>query len=671
MSARRALSSLGSFRPHSSSVNHPLTPLRIYRRGIATTSLGLGQMGKSTLRIEANKISAFPRGSKSNFAKLRADKGFAYFDRTSYLTVLHSVPEEAVLFLRPRRFGKSLTLSMIEHFHGIEHHERYKELFTNLDIDIPVNQNAIVPGEYLILKFNFAGLRHSQDPNAAAEGLSANILWSLQEFYRAYDTYLGASLQDLIVENINYSSAISSFRNVVTHANYKLQAVRRARDPKHPLAKVKGIYLLADDYDAFNNEYMNPRDSERWDISLAESLIEDFWATVKGMTVLPYGIQKCFITGIFPLSLANNTSSFNIAVNLSFKNNFAGLCGLTRADIEDALQTICPSKKSVSTHLEQLTRYAHGYHFCRYSKTEPVFNTDTSLEYLQAVLTGEELDIANPPDSKVSQRFLNICASSPDLKSRALGKIEDSTSRTLLLYLGAFTFDKEEPAHFLTIPNQIVAKQFGVTILCRCKLLGTIQNAIRFLPLCGDIIALLKGYQALIAECDIRESRFAMTEAHHRDSFHIAILQNPGLDPQVDYEVTKPNGTPGLVNLIITSSRYCIITVWKSIPIDFVDLGPAGTLEQKAHCLSTLDVQAVLKLKFSKCKKYKKGTIQSWIKKEVTAQLKSYIKSAEVQELVQDRLLQAYLILIIGSRKILVWEMDIGGKWIDHPVLAE
>lgn len=142
---------------------------------------------------------------------------------------------------------------------------------------------------------------------------------------------------------------------------------------------------MADEYDAFSNEYMDPLSPipMAWTRSKAASLIKDFWATVKSLMELRYGIRKCFITGISPLSLVDNTSGFNIAVNMSFEKEVAGLCGLTRADIAAALQVICDSETKIAEHLTELTKYANGYHFCQNDKVEPMFNTDTGLEYLQ------------------------------------------------------------------------------------------------------------------------------------------------------------------------------------------------------------------------------------------------------------------------------------------------
>lgn len=89
-----------------------------------------------------------------------------------------------------------------------------------------------------------------------------------------------------------------------------------------------------------SNEYMDPI-PVAWTRPDTTSLIKDFWATVKRLMGLRYGIRKCFITGIPPLSLVDNTSGFNIAVNMSFKKEVAELCGLTRAA---ALQLVCDSE---------------------------------------------------------------------------------------------------------------------------------------------------------------------------------------------------------------------------------------------------------------------------------------------------------------------------------------
>jgi hypothetical protein len=98
----------------------------------------------------------------------------------------------------------------------------------------------------------------------------------------------------------------------------------------------------------------------------------------------PKGIQKAFITGIAPLSLTGIGSGFNVATYLSSDEDVAGLCGLTRVDIEAALKEIYGSDlEAYRKHLSDMTTYLNGYHFCNEKTVETVYNTETCLAYLQ------------------------------------------------------------------------------------------------------------------------------------------------------------------------------------------------------------------------------------------------------------------------------------------------
>jgi hypothetical protein len=147
------------------------------------------------------------------------------------------------------------------------------------------------------------------------------------------------------------------------------------------------IYLLADEYDAFSNEYLDP-DNHNACHALREnnqSLLKGFWARVKD-SMGSQRIEKCFITGVSPLSMADHTSGFNIATNVSFESELSGLCGLSHEDVRAALQLpgLCgPDIPLVQKHFDIMEHHFDGYHFCGYDKVPLVFNTNTCLEYLQ------------------------------------------------------------------------------------------------------------------------------------------------------------------------------------------------------------------------------------------------------------------------------------------------
>ena len=142
------------------------------------------------------------------------------------------------------------------------------------------------------------------------------------------------------------------------------------------------IYLLADEYDAFANEYLDLNDTTNYiTLHSGPSSLRDFWASVKS-GIGYQKIMKCFITGVLPLSLADVTSGFNIATNVSNLQELACLCGLSYGDVRSALKLIC-SNGDVEKHFRIMVRHYNGYCFSQDVATPRVFNTNTCLEYLR------------------------------------------------------------------------------------------------------------------------------------------------------------------------------------------------------------------------------------------------------------------------------------------------
>lgn len=218
---------------------------------------------EATLTLNKSKFRGFPVNDVSDFDLIRSIPQYAYFDRTQYISVIESILARVLLFLRPRRFGKSLTLSTLAHFHGVEHKERYNELFLvraipflfhflhihwlilplllqNLDVDNDVKAGKVTPGQYLILSFNFAGINRPNDFKLAEYELGRMIIGSLRLFYRTYAPYLGrGTCEELIQRYIDPNSPTFSLSECV----YLVQDTLRAAEmiSNHPLADVKGV----------------------------------------------------------------------------------------------------------------------------------------------------------------------------------------------------------------------------------------------------------------------------------------------------------------------------------------------------------------------------------------------------------------------------------------------
>ncbi|KAF9980297.1 hypothetical protein BGZ75_008622, partial [Mortierella antarctica] len=223
---------------------------------------------------------------------------------------LESFREPALVFLRPRRSGKSLGLSTLAHFHGREHLPDYKPLFEGLAIDEHVTNNRVLPGRYFVLRFDFAAVDRSQDRKVARHSLNLMLNRSIKQFYTTYEPYLRMSAEYL-TENLIKDDATASLGECVNVVHNILASVE---SPEDPLSKIKGIYLMADEYDSYSNEYLVPNDSVHWKPPRGaepDSLLKGFWAAVK--TGFDSAISKCYITGVSPQSLVDNTSGFNVA----------------------------------------------------------------------------------------------------------------------------------------------------------------------------------------------------------------------------------------------------------------------------------------------------------------------------------------------------------------------
>lgn len=651
---------------------------------------------------------------KTNFRDIRNSPGLAYFDKTSYIAAIAEAAPDVQLLCRPRRFGKSLTISMLQSFHGVEFRNRYDELFKDLDVHRAVKDGKIVPGQYLVMKFDFSAISRPPKIDLAAGRLEIGINMMMDRFKETYNRYLHDSPAWRKIPQRQTDDPVRNLYVLVTAINSALRHIYEAGNKNDPLFGVKGIYLLADEYDAYANLYMNPHDLGAWANTELESVLKGFWSAVKGNKDLDYGIKKVYLTGVTPL-LSSLTSSFNEQENLTFSPDFSTICGLTRADVLGALQAICTNKKEVEERLGELEFYANGYHFCDQRGVETVFNTQTALSYLQAVRLREKPEAEDPPNSEVSEPFLQICATAPaavnvmqlalqrdehecyrkipykevlygfnltELGTLASGNGDVSAWRSLMVYMGGLTFDSHDPSKSLKITNRAAAKRFGYALLDLTGLYASGQSALYSLLKNGNIKPVLNAYIRLVRERDCGNLGFSKTETDHHDSIWFTILENPAIKPNAEYEVRKwSNNRMGRVDLLVTNEKELYTVVeFKNIPLNTLDI-EGRIIDDKAKLLEGMILKDILQLRFDGNKRGS-GTIQDWFdgddqKKnygEVRKQLQDYITGSTVQkeiaEVAGKKNFRAFAAVIVGARQILMREMGADGKWIDEFQLA-
>jgi hypothetical protein len=184
-----------------------------------------------------------------------------------------------------------------------------------------------------------------------------------------------------------------------------------------------------------------------------------------------------------------------------------------------------------------------------------------------------------------------------------------------------------------------------------------------------------------------------MDEGKHRDSFCFSLLRNHYLLPRAEFQVTRVihwliigktisnqclqvDNKNGRIDLLIPGSRQLIVTEWKFFRINCLDVrGPDNTIPDvfnKAATLCDYELSEILELKFVAGDRYHQGTIKQWVVTNA-GQLKDYIKSHEVtQQVLNEELeMRAHMVIIVGSRHILLWDMDKDGNLANEPQLVE
>ena len=179
----------------------------------------------------------------SNFAKLM-EENYYYVDKTRYIEFLESMGSQYIFFLRPRRFGKSLFLSMLEYYYDKNHKDKFQNLFK----DTYIGQNPTkLQGSYAVLKLNFSEVRSNGTLNQIQGSFNLNIKSAIRSFYVKYSEMTGGLEQfkeDL--HNINDATdLISEFISLMStkHIDY---------------------YLLIDEYDNFANNILIEHGKDRY-----------------------------------------------------------------------------------------------------------------------------------------------------------------------------------------------------------------------------------------------------------------------------------------------------------------------------------------------------------------------------------------------------------------------
>lgn len=303
----------------------------------------------------------------SNFAELRSTGGF-YADKTHFIPTLESgeLGNHYLVLLRPRRSGKSLLVSMLEHYYDRAHAEHFDALFGGLAIHA---RPTHLKNRYLVLSLDFSPVLTSM---------------GVESFYRSFTNVVKTAVVGFLRRNEQLSpyfaqllSELETFTDAASLLSRLCMDVKAVGIP---------LYLLIDEYDAFANDLIALGNVALYKRAVYDTgFIRAFYRTIKEGTKTG-AIGRVFITGVLPLMLDDMASGFNISSQITLIPHFNTLCGLTRQEVEQAVDQFLAATPLMPRDLllEQLERYYNGYRFVE-NATERLFNPDMVLYYLMGL----------------------------------------------------------------------------------------------------------------------------------------------------------------------------------------------------------------------------------------------------------------------------------------------
>jgi Predicted AAA-ATPase/PD-(D/E)XK nuclease superfamily len=298
------------------------------------------------------------RYAESNFQALIKD-GYFYQDRTEYIEKLEQWASKFPIFLRPRRFGKSLFLMTLHYYYGLEHKELFQTLFGNLYIGQHPTDEA---NTYMVLSFDFSGIQTTTH-ESTYKGFLTNVISGVRRFLSVYKMYFTAEQKRIIEAEQSPEAVIKTLFDFVV-----------SNEIPHK------IYLLIDEYDHFTNELLS-FDMKRFKSDVTTNgFVRKFYETLK-IAARDGVIGRLFITGVSPVTMDSLTSGFNIADNISLNPIFHNIMGFTHSEVKNLLHGLNISVEKIPNLMSDLTDWYDGYRFD--GEEELLFNPDMVLYFLK------------------------------------------------------------------------------------------------------------------------------------------------------------------------------------------------------------------------------------------------------------------------------------------------
>ena len=296
-----------------------------------------------------------------NFIDVREDDCY-YVDKTHYIPLIENA-NKYFFYIRPRRFGKSLTISMLRHYYNILEADKFKKWYGDLYIGKHPTPER---NSYLIIYLNFAVV--NAELNSYRQSLDAHCNTEFNFFCDVYAQYLPEGIKE----------EMNKKKGAIEQLDYLY---------KECIKTNQQIYLFIDEYDHFTNKILSE-----------PACLEDYKSETHGTGYLRAcfnkikagtysSIERCFITGVSPVTMDDLTSGFNIGTNYSLTPEFNEMIGFTEEEVRQMLtyySTTSPFNHSVDELIEIMKPWYDNYCFAEecYGETT-MYNSNMVLYFVK------------------------------------------------------------------------------------------------------------------------------------------------------------------------------------------------------------------------------------------------------------------------------------------------
>ena len=383
------------------------------------------------------------------------EEGYYYVDKTKYIEKLEGLTDKRIMFLRPRKFGKTLFTSVLENYYDITKKDKFETLFGETYIG---KNPTKLKNTYHILRFNFAGI-NTENEETTMNGFKNKTIEAIKIFIDKYD------IDFYINENREAEEILNSLLTA-----FKIQR----REEK--------IYVIIDEYDHFANELLGFRTNEFKNLVTKNGKVRKWYEILKEGTETV--VNRIFITGVAPITLDSLTSGFNISADITKDARFNKMMGFTKEELTKLMSNQDIIKEKQEELLPIMKENYDGYRFSKDAE-EKIYNSNMCLYFLNKYtsfdkIPDELIDMNIASDYTKVGKMLELCqgeqrqdiiektVSGEKIISEITDKFNPAKEFTtkdlvsMLYYLGYLTIVGEEfGTPQLQIPNNVMKEIYA------------------------------------------------------------------------------------------------------------------------------------------------------------------------------------------------------------------